>query len=423
MASTNEATVRRHMERDELTRLAEAQRAYVVGARRHLHQHPELSFHERETAAFVAAELRACGLEPTEGVGGGWGVVATLEGGRPGPTLALRAELDALPIDEPAELSFHSRTAGVMHACGHDAHTAMLLGTARALASVRDQVPGRVRFLFQPAEELPPGGALGMIEAGCLDGVDAAFAIHQNGGVDAGTLVVRPPGPANASGDTFAITVLGRGGHAAMPQVTIDAVQVATNLAVALYQIVGRRVPPQEAAVLTIGTIHGGTQENVVAHEVTVTGTVRTRHPQVRETMQREVEAVTRGVTTAWGADARLTYTPGYPVLVNDATMTAVARQAAHLVHGTVATPDPHAGAAGMPQDDFARMLERVPGCMVGLGVRTPGSTQVRPPHSAAFRLDEAALPAGVAWYLSLVMHFERLRGHAAADGGSAADA
>ena len=398
------------MERDEMTRLVEEQRAYVVRVRRHLHQHPELSFQEQATATFVAAELRACGLEPAEGVGGGFGVVATLEGGRPGPTLALRAELDALPIDESNELPFRSGTPGVMHACGHDGHTAILLGTARALASVRERVPGRVRFLFQPAEELPPGGALGMIEAGCLEGVDAAFALHQNGGVDAGTIVVGPPGPALASGDTFRVTVLGRGGHAATPQVTIDAVQVAGNLIAALHQIAGRRVPPREAAVLTIGTIQGGTQENVVAHAVTLTGPVRTLNPVVRETMRREFETVTRGVTAAWGADYRLTYTPGYPVLVNDAAMTEVARRAAVLVHGAAAAPDPAAPRAGMPQDDFARMLERVPGCVAGLGVRTPSSTQVRPAHSAAFLLDETALAAGVAWYLALVLNFDRLR-------------
>jgi amidohydrolase len=410
------------MERDEIVRLAEDQGAYVAAARRRLHQHPELSFQERATAAFVASELRACGLEPTEGVGGGFGVVATLEGGRPGPTLALRAELDALPIDEANELPFRSQTPGVMHACGHDGHTAILLGTARALASMRSNVPGRVRFLFQPAEELPPGGALGMIEAGCLEGVDAAFALHQNGGVDAGTIVVRPAGPANASGDTFSVTVLGRGGHAAMPQVTVDAVQVAGSLISALHQIVGRRVPPREAAVLTIGTIQGGTQENVVAHEVTLTGTVRTLNTAVRETMRQEFETVTRGVTAAWGADYRLTYTLGYPVLVNDVAMTDIARRAAVLINGGAAAPDPSAPGAGMPQDDFARMLELVPGCMAGLGVRTPGSRQQRPPHSAAFMLDEAALPAGVAWYLALVMNFETLREEAARRGMAKAE-
>ena len=401
------------MERDEIARLAEEQRAYVVAARRRLHQHPELSFQERATAAFVAAELRACGLKPAEGVGGGFGVVATLEGGRPGPTLALRAELDALPIDEGHELPFRSETPGVMHACGHDGHTAILLGAERALASVRGLVPGRVRFIFQPAEELPPGGALGMIEAGCLEGVDAAFALHQNGGVDAGSVVVRPAGPSNASGDTFSVTVLGRGGHAAMPQATVDAVQVAGSLIVALHQIVGRRVPPRQAAVLTVGTIQGGTQENVVAHEVTLTGTVRTLNPDVRKTMRQEFEAVTRGVTAAWGAEYRLAYTPGYPVLVNDAAMTEIARRAAVRIDAAAAAGSSDLGA-GMPQDDFARMLERVPGCMVGLGVRTPGSTGQRPAHSAAFMLDEAALPVGVAWYLALVMNFAGLQVEAA---------
>lgn len=395
------------MEREEIIRLAEAQRAYVTGARRHIHQHPELSFQEKETAAFVAAELRACGLEPVEGFGGSHGVVATLEGGRPGPTLALRADMDALPVEELNDLPFRSQNPGVMHACGHDAHTAILLGAARALAEVRDRVPGRVRFLFQPAEELPPGGALGMIEAGCLDGVDAVFGLHQSTAADAGTMIFAP-GPRSASADTFKLTVLGRGGHAARPESAVDAIQIAGQVIGALHQIVSRRVAAQDQAVITIGTVHGGTKENVIAHEVTLSGTVRALDPAVRTALAREIEAVVKGVTDAWGGSYALDYLYGYPVLINDATMTDVAQRAAALVLEPAAVQT--SSRPTMAAEDFARYLERVPGCYASLGVGTPGSVDRPPSHSGAFLLDESGLPAGVAWYLALVMNYERLR-------------
>ena len=398
------------MDRDRIWALAEAQRAFVVAARRQIHRHPELSFQEHETAAFVADRLREVGYEPGTGIGSaGTGLTAVLEGGRPGPTIALRADMDALPVQEENDLPFRSQRAGAMHACGHDAHTAMLLAAARALMDVRDEVPGRVVFLFQHAEELPPGGALELIEAGALDGVDAVFGLHQGTELDVGQMAFAT-GPRSASVDNFTLTVLGRGGHGAFPHRTVDAVQVAGQLVGALHQVVSRRVPPLEPAVLTIGTIHGGTKENIVAHEVTMTATVRTLDPSVRELMPREVESIVRGVTDAWGADFKLDYQRGYPVLVNEPSMTEVARRAAELVlePGAVVTGARPVIAAV----DFAYYLERVPGSFGSIGVGTPGTPTDRRggSHSGAFTLDEGALPIGVAYYLSLVTNFESLR-------------
>lgn len=388
--------------------MAEAQRERVLEIRRRLHQHPELSFQERDTAAFVADRLRELGYTPRTGLGrAGTGLMAVLEGGRPGPTLALRADMDALPVQEHNDLPFRSQREGVMHACGHDAHTAMLLGAAAALMEIRDEVPGKVVFLFQHAEELPPGGAAELIEAGALEGVDAVFGLHQGTDLDAGRMAFGP-GPRSASADNFTLTVLGRGGHGAMPHRTVDAVQVAAQLVGALHQVVARRVPPIEAAVLTIGTIHGGTKENVIAHEVTLTGTVRALDPAVRDLMPREIETVARGVTGAWGADFTLDYERGYPVLLNEPKMTEVARRAAEMVLGpenVVRGTQPT-----MAAEDFARFLEKVPGCYGSIGVGTPGTTNRGSSHSGAFLLDEAALPIGVAYYLSLVTNFPSLR-------------
>lgn len=285
------------MDAQEIKRLAAEQHQYLLATRRHLHQHPELSYEERETASFIAAELRSLGLEPSERVGGGFGVIATLEGGRPGPTLGFVADIDALPLDETNDLPFRSQTRGVMHACGHDASTAVLLAFAKALNAVRDALPGHVRFIFEPAEETPPGGARGLIEAGCLDGVDAIFGLHQ-GPSDAGRLHLTA-GPILASVDNFSITLLGRAGHAAEPQDGIDAIQIAGQVITALHHIVSRRVSPKQQAVLGIGTVSGGTRENVVADTVTLTGTVRSMDPVVREILEDQIRVVVKGVAEA----------------------------------------------------------------------------------------------------------------------------
>lgn len=388
--------------------LAAEQQEYLVATRRHLHQHPELSYQERETAGFISRELHGFGLEPSEGVGGGFGVVATLQGGRPGSMLGFVADIDALPLDEHNDLPFRSRTPGVMHACGHDANTAVLLAFAKALTAVRDEVPGSVRFIFQPAEETPPGGALGLIEAGCLEGVDAIFGLHQ-GPSDAGLLHLTP-GPILASVDNFEITLLGRSGHAAEPQDGVDAIQITGLVITALHQIISRRVSPLQRAVLGIGTVHGGLRENVIADEVTLSGTVRTMDGTVRQGVEDQIRRVVHGITESWGGSHRLHYSYGYPVLINHPHMTGVARRAAELVLESSAVVT-GGWPAGMPADDFARYLELVPGAYAGFGAGTPGSRTRPVVHSSDYLLDESGLTAGLAWYLSLVIHFDNLHG------------
>ena len=403
------------MDRGRIVELAQAQFDVAVAARHHFHRHPELSFEEHETAAYVARVLKECGLEPRTGLGrSGTGITAILEGGRPGPVLALRADMDALPVHEQNDLPFRSEKPGVMHACGHDAHTAILLGAARALMAVRDQVQGRVVFLFQHAEESPPGGALELIEAGALDGVDFVFGLHQTPFLDAGQMEIGA-GPNTASSDRFALTVLGKGGHAARPHTTIDPILVSGHVVNALHHIVSRRVDPMRPAVLTIGMIHGGTRPNVIAPEVTIEGTVRTLDERTWEAMPREIETVARGAASMWGADISLDYRRGYPALINDAAMAAVARSAAELIVGSENVGPNRPGMGG---EDFAHYLRQVPGCFARLGGGTPGTpaAQRGNPHSGAFAFDDAAITTGIAWYLSLVTNFSTFQDGRAED-------
>lgn len=382
---------------------AAAVRDYIVEARRWIHQHPELSFQEVETAAYVAKQLRAMGYEPEERMGG-YGVRAILRGDGSGKTIGLRADMDALPIEEHNELPFRSQQPGVMHACGHDAHTAMLLGTAKALKAAEIDPRGSVVFLFQPAEELPPGGAKAMIAAGALENptVDAVFGLHQGTGIDVGKMAI-PSGPRSASSDTFRITVIGRGGHAAMPHRTVDPIAIAGVLITSLQQLVSRHLAPTQPAVVTIGMVHGGSKENIIPDEVSLSGTVRTLDASVRAEVPRRMEAMVKGITEAHGARYAFEYDFGYPVLVNDQEMSILAREAAERVVGTgnVLPVEP-----GMAAEDFAYYLQKAPGAFGTVGSGTPGSSFRPPSHSPRFVLDEGGLEIGVAYYLSLVSLF-----------------
>ncbi len=385
-----------------------------------LHRHPELSFEEHETAAFIAAQLRELGYEPRQGVGAGpdgqplCSVVAVLGAHKPGPALALRADIDALPVEEATGLPYASERAGVMHACGHDAHAAMLLGAAAALAreEQRAPLPGPVVFIFQPAEELPPGGALGLIEAGVLDDppVGAIFGLHV-GTRDAGTLSVAD-GARNAASDEFAITIRGRGGHAAWPHRTVDPIFVASHVVVALQGIVSRQVPPRQAAVVTVGMIHGGTKANVIPDTVTLQGTCRTLDAEVRDQMPARIEAIASGICAAFGAAAEVSYRRGYDVLVNDPAMVALARAAAIDVVGEERLQPAETGMGG---EDFSRYLQKVPGCFATIGAGNPAI----PPeeraggHSPRFAVDPACLPYGVAWYVALARRYFATRAQA----------
>ncbi len=408
------------MDVDTIRALADAQTDYASKAYRWLHRHPELSYQEVETARYVADQLRSLDLEPQIGVGrpGEHGVVAVLGAERPGPAVALRADMDALPLEEATDLPWRSQRPGVMHACGHDAHTAILLATAAALRCVERNHPrssgGPVVLLFQPAEEQEPGGALGMIEAGALDSppVAAIFGLHQSPLLDTGTIGLAA-GARSAAADDFTLTIHGRGGHAAWPHRAVDPVVVAAHVVTALQTVVSRQAPPTNAAVVTVATIHGGTKDNIIPDEVVMTGTVRTLAPELRAAMPQRIDSLAQGVAGGFGAEATLDYAWGYPVLVNDAEMTTLARRAATRVLGAeqVVKAEPVLGA-----EDFAYFLEQRPGCFASLGVGVPSIPLDERPtgHSARFRLDETALPIGVAYYLALLDEWTRTQRAAA---------
>jgi amidohydrolase len=389
-----------HMDAATILRLAHETDEEVLAARRHIHQHPELSFQEEQTAAFVAERLRALGYEPQTNIGG-YGVKAVLRGARAGKTVALRADMDALPLREEERVPFASLHPGVMHACGHDSHTSILLGAAQALRGLQGQLAGNVVFLFQPAEELPPGGAKSMIEAGVLDDpkVDCVFGLHQGAQLDVGTMAVTA-GARQASADTFRITFSGPGGHAAMPHRTVDVIAAAGQAITAIHQIVARHLPAQQPVVITIGQIHGGTKENIIPELVTMSGTVRCFDEQIRKEIPDRIRSMIDAAAAMFGAKAKLDYQLGYPVVINDGEMAEVARRAAARILGdeNVLKPEPI-----MPAEDFSYFLQRVPGAYASLGIGTPGSTNRGSSHSPDFFLDEASLPIGVAYYLSLV--------------------
>src|SRR5919202_560587 len=375
----------------------------VVLDRRHLHAHPELAFQEHETVRFIAERLRSHGLEVRSGVAE-TGVVGLLRGGRPGRTVLLRADIDALPIQEENDVAYRSQRAGVMHACGHDGHTAILLNAARVLTERRERLAGNVKLVFQPSEEQPPGGALAMIEQGVLEDpkVDAAFGLHLNATYPTGTIVARP-GVGQAAADTFRIEIAGQGGHAARPHLCVDTVLVAAQVVTALHTLVAREVDPVEPAVLTVGMLQAGTAPNVIPPTALLAGTVRTFDPELRQKMARRVEAVAAGIAQAMGAESRCEYSFGYPSVVNDPAMTELVAEVARAVVGPErVTP----GERAMPADDFAYMLERVPGCYFKLGVGDPAGGPRFGNHHPRFDLDESALPLGVEMFVRVVERY-----------------
>jgi amidohydrolase len=372
----------------------------VIGWRRSIHAHPELGFQEHATSGLVERELKRAGIA-TQRVAG-TGIVGLIEGTQAGKTIALRADMDALPLQERSGEEFASVVPDVMHACGHDAHTAMLLGAAVSLAPQRSQIAGNIKFIFQPAEE-GPGGAKPMIEAGVLENphVDAAVMIHVLPLLPAGVIGWRT-GPMMASADEFRLEILGRGGHAASPHLGVDTIPVAAEIVTALQRIASREIDPLESVVLSIGTIKGGYRTNIIADKTETSGTVRCFNEALRSTIPDRIARIARGICEAHGARHELTYELGYPSVCNDARLAnLVADIARHVseVSDVVELPAPRMGA-----EDFAFFAQLVPGCMLRLGVAPVGDEDPPMLHSPQFRLEESSLRAGVAIFRELAL-------------------
>ncbi|GGI71561.1 M20 family metallopeptidase [Deinococcus wulumuqiensis] len=370
-------------------------REQVVAWRRWLHQHPELGFQERETARYVEEQLREMpGLHlsrPTE-----TSVLAVLRGGAgPGKTVLLRADMDALPIEEEAEVEFRSQHPGVMHACGHDGHTAMLLGAAKVLSEGAATLRGEVRFIFQHAEEVFPGGAQQLVDAGVMDGVDLAVGTHLMSSVPVGTVVLRD-GPLMAAPDAFDITIQGKGGHGAMPHQTVDPVVIAAQVVMAFQTAVSRLRDPIDPGVVSVTQIHGGSAHNVIPDTVTLGGTVRTFSEELRSQMPGRLETLLRGVCEAYGATYTFRYHTGYRPVNNDPATTERLRQVVRDVLPGVTLSD---GVPLMGGEDFSAYLTRSPGTFVLIGAGNEAQGITAPHHHPRFMIDEAALEHGVQLY------------------------
>lgn len=370
----------------------------LVSIRQHLHRHPELSFEEMQTMNYVAAQLDDLGIPYTKGISG-TGIVALIEGGEAGKCIALRADMDALPITEQNEVSYKSLNEGVMHACGHDVHTTCLLGAAEILWQNRSALKGTVKLIFQPGEEQSPGGASLMIAAGVLQNPapDAIIGLHVFPELPSGYLGFRS-GQYMASADEIHITIKGKGGHAALPQSTVDPIVIAANIIVQLQQIVSRRSHPLTPTVLSFGHISGGQVTNVIPEAVTLKGTLRTFDEQWRKEAVHLIHEVVNHNCATWGATAEIDSPPGYPCLYNDEALTESVRGYAEEYLGAeyVRPLDMR-----MTAEDFSFYTREIPGCFFRLGTNKDNKEFMVPVHNPHFDIDEDALVTGagmMAW-------------------------
>ncbi len=366
----------------------------IVALRRDIHREPELGFDTEKTAEKVLAALSGLPLDIETGVARN-GIVATLRGGGDGPTVALRADMDALPIHEETGLPFASGTDGKMHACGHDGHTSMLVGAAKTLSGMRERINGTVKFVFQPAEEGGGGGRV-MVEEGVAEGIDQIFALHLWPGLPFGTAATKA-GPIMAAADKFEMEIKGTGGHGAMPHLAADAVVIAAQVATALQTIVSREVDPVQPAVLTIGEIGAGSAFNIIPETARMGGTVRTIDDELRHRIPERMEELAKGVARGMRADAELDYTFSYPVTRNDPGAAALALKVAGSLFGedrAVELAHPSMGG-----EDFAFFLQKLPGAYVWLGVGDVSGL-----HTPQFAFDEEILPQGAALLTAIAL-------------------
>jgi len=373
----------------------------IIANRRYFHKHPELGFGEHMTAKVIAEKLKSYGIDVRTGIGK-TGVIGDLHSKNGGKTIALRADMDALPIQETGHLSFKSQNEGIMHACGHDGHMAMLLGAGKILSQNKDSLNGNIRFIFQPAEE-GEGGARYMIADGCLENVDEIYGMHLWNYQPYGEIGVKS-GAIMAAADIFDITIKGIGGHGAAPQGTVDAIVTTSNLIMSLQTIVSRNTDPLQSTVITIGKIEGGHGFNVIADEVKLRGTVRAMTEENRLMVKTRMQEIINGVAKSTGAIIEMDYQGGYPPTVNDGNATQVVRKVAHKIVGdSVVEPYLTMGA-----EDFSYYLQKIPGCFFFIGSAPPDKELMSVPHHCShFDIDERALLVGTSVFVQLI--FDRL--------------
>ena len=382
----------------QIARAAEALRRQLVTQRRDFHMHPELSNREERTAKVVAERLRALGLDEVKTGVGRHGIVALLKGAKPGPVVAVRTDMDALPIQETIDVPYKSQNPGVKHACGHDVHMTVELGVAEVLSKMRDQIAGSIKFIFQPAEEGAPmgeeGGAALMIKEGALENPrpQAIFGLHTMPSIEAGQIAYHS-GPAMASSDRILITIRGKKSHGAQPHLGVDAIIVAAECISALQTIRSRRIDPLEPLVITIGTIKGGDRNNIIADEVKMEGTMRALNEDVRKRAQDMMRETLRGVTTSYGAAFELEFDSGNPATYNEP---ALVEETLPIVRRLVGAENLIAPKPFMPAEDFSRYQKVVPGFFYFLGVGNKAKGITAGWHTAEFDVDEESLVVGV---------------------------
>jgi len=387
------------MEDRELRALVEAQKDWIIEKRRMLHRVPERGFAEFKTQKIVMDALDELGIPyKTERT---W-VIGLIEGALPGDVVALRADMDALPIEEPEGCAFRSEHPGMMHACGHDAHTAILLGAAKVLAGMRDQLRGSVKLLFQPAEETD-GGAEPMVQAGAMENphVDRVYGLHVMPNLPVGTIETRV-GTLNASTDSVKITIHGKAGHGAYPERSVDAIVGSAQVICALQTLVSRNLSPLSSAVLSLGMIEGGTAQNIICDQVVIRGTLRTANSEIRSMMKRRIEEVASGVAQAMGCTADVEVSSGYAALVNDAQEANRVRRVAARLFGAenaVEKAEPSMGG-----EDFSFFCDEAPGAFFHVGCVRKEEMPAPPLHSRDFALDERCLTIGALMHVALVL-------------------
>lgn len=380
----------------------------VIADRRHLHEHPELGFQEVETAKFVTQRLRSLGVEDIQTGINKTGITGLIKGSAKGKgsekVVLLRADMDALPILEENEVEYVSQNPGVMHACGHDAHTSILLGVARMLVERKAEFAGTVKVLFQPAEEMFPGGANGMIQEGVLENphVDAVFGLHMAQDSPLGSVLVGS-GPIMAAADSFQVTIKGKGGHGAYPQHCIDPVVIGAQLIVALQTLVSREVNPMDAAVVIVCAFNSGEAFNVIPDIAKLGGTVRTFNPEVRDLLERRIVEIANAIGSAAGATVDAVYNRGYPATVNEPEHTAIVHEAAVEVVGDdkVVNMDPVMGA-----EDFSYFLEHRPGSYFFVGSKNEEKGLIWGHHHPKFDIDEESLGIGIETTVRTVLKY-----------------